>query len=101
MMCLKVLTSESMLPNKLKNHTEALQLSMAGNPRNLRKPNHGTFSRKKINVDVLRSFYKVVYHVAQNKKPRMIVKEMVLLHAVKIVTCLAKMQLNSCSKCLC
>lgn len=88
--CMKVLSVESMLPSKLKRHLETVHPNLIGKPREFfqRKQTEAVkqkafFSKhSKANSDALLASYKVAYHIAKCKKPHTIAEELILPAAV-------------------
>lgn len=84
--CMKVLSVESMLPSKLKRHLETVHPNMVGKPREFfqRKQTEAvkqkaSFSKhSKANSDALLASYKVAYRIAKCKKPHTIAEELIL-----------------------
>uniref|UniRef100_A0A1B6ISX9 Uncharacterized protein n=1 Tax=Homalodisca liturata TaxID=320908 RepID=A0A1B6ISX9_9HEMI len=88
--CMKVLSVESMLPSKLKRHLETVHSNLIGKPREffIRKKTEAvkqksSFSKhSKANSDALLASFKVAYHIAKCKKPHTIAEELILPAAV-------------------
>ncbi|XP_075048007.1 zinc finger BED domain-containing protein 5-like [Mixophyes fleayi] len=93
-LCLKILSSESMIPSKLKRHLETNHPDMANKSRDYfirrlkeLKDQKGTFFKQaSIPTNALIASYKVAYRVAKCKKPHTIADELILPAAVDMVT---------------
>ncbi|XP_075034451.1 zinc finger BED domain-containing protein 5-like [Mixophyes fleayi] len=93
-LCLKILSSESMIPSKLKRHLETNHPDMANKSRDYfirrlkeLKDQKGTFFKQaSIPTNALLASYKVAYRVAKCKKPHTIAEELILPAAVDMVT---------------
>lgn len=92
--CLKVLATESMLPNKMKRHLESNHGSLVNKPREYfsRKlkemtEQKTTFTKQAtIPTKALLSSYKVAYRVAKSKKPHTIAEDLILPSAMDMVS---------------
>ncbi|XP_029729922.2 zinc finger BED domain-containing protein 5-like [Aedes albopictus] len=92
--CLKIISVESMLPSKLKRHLETQHPNLAKKDRDFfqrklgeNKQQHVSFSRQThINSNALLASYKVAYRVAQCKKSHTIAEELILPAAVDLVS---------------
>lgn len=88
--CMKVLSVESMLPSKLKRHLETVHSNLIGKPREFFKRKEteavkqkASFSKhSKVNSNALLASFKVAYHIAKCKKPHTIAEELILPAAV-------------------
>ena len=89
----KLLTNESMLPNKLERHLSSAHPSLAEKPKeyflckleNLTNQKASISSFFHTGQNTLMASYKVVYHVACSKKPHTIAGELILPDTTDLV----------------
>lgn len=92
--CFKVLAAESMLPNKMKRHLEAVHGNLLNKPREYfssklkeMAQQQATFTKQAtIPRKALLSSYKVAYRVAKSKKPHTIAEDLILPAAMDMVS---------------
>ncbi|XP_063813110.1 SCAN domain-containing protein 3-like [Pseudophryne corroboree] len=92
-LCLKILSAESMIPSKLRRHLETNHPNMAKKPRDFfsrklkeLKGQKGTFFKQaSIPSNALLASYKVAHRIAMCKKPHTIAEELILPAAVDMV----------------
>mgnify|MGYP002775206681 CR=1 FL=1 len=85
-LCLKILSSECMLPSKLKRHLETIHPTMADKSRdffhrklqNLNKTKNVFTQQASVPKNALLASFKVAYRVAKCKKPHTIAEELIL-----------------------
>jgi hypothetical protein len=92
-LCMKVLESECMLPNKLKGHLETTYTSIVSNSRDyfsmklkeLNQQKGSFYKQASIPSIVLLVSYKAAHRIAKCKKPHTIAEELILSAAVDMV----------------
>lgn len=92
-LCLKILSSESMLPSKLKRHLETIHPAMVEKSRdffnrklqNLQKQKNVFTQQALVPSKALLASFKVAYRVAKCKKPHTIAEELILPAALDMV----------------
>ncbi|XP_045483145.1 zinc finger BED domain-containing protein 5-like [Harmonia axyridis] len=92
-LCLKILSSESMLPSKLKRHLETIHPTMVAKSRdffhrklqNLKKTKNVFTQQASVPNNALLASFKVAYRVAKCKKPHTIAEELILPAAIDMV----------------
>ncbi|XP_063786065.1 protein FAM200A-like [Pseudophryne corroboree] len=95
-LCLKILSTESMIPSKLRRYLETNHPNMAKKPRDFfsrklkeLKGQKGTFFKQaSIPCNALLASYKVAHRIAMCKKPHTIAEELILPAAVDMVNIL-------------
>ncbi|XP_075070632.1 protein FAM200A-like isoform X2 [Mixophyes fleayi] len=93
-LCMKILSAESMIPSKLRRHLDTNHPDVANKPRDyfarklkeLKDQKGAFFKQASISTNAVLAAYKVAYRVARCIKPHTIAEDLILPAAVDMVT---------------